>query len=59
MKYKIILVIFLILNCFSVLAEEIFFNSGDIKILQNGNLITAKNGKAEIPDDNIEIEGER
>ena len=42
-------------NCF---ADEIQFESPNIKVLENGKIINAFYGKAYIPSDQIEIEGD-
>ena len=38
-------------------AETIFFDSKNIKIEENGEMIYAKDGIAKIPSKNLEIEG--
>ncbi len=43
----------------NVLAETVFFDSKNIKIEQNGNMIFATKGKASIPAKNLEIEGDK
>tara|TARA_Y100001970_G_scaffold176114_1_gene214682 strand:- start:15758 stop:18175 length:2418 start_codon:yes stop_codon:yes gene_type:complete len=40
-------------------AETIFFDTKNIKIKEEGNLVFASNGTAEIPSQNITIEGDR
>ena len=59
-KFKIkILIIFLILLSTSIKAETILFDSKNIKIEQEGNMIFATKGTAKIPTKNLEIEGDK
>ncbi len=62
MKIKskiIILLFFLILTRTNLQAETVFFDSKNIKIEQEGNMIFATKGKAKIPSRNLEIEGDK
>ena len=52
----IIILIFLSSN---LKAETIFFDSKNIKIEDNGNMIFATKGKAKIPESNLIIEGDK
>ncbi len=52
----IVCLIFLITN---LQAETVFFDSKNIKIEQNGNMVFATNGIAKIPSKNLEIEGDK
>ena len=56
-KYKIYLfIIFSYLSCFStLLANDFNFNTSEIKITDNGNIINATNGEANSLDGNIKI----
>jgi len=59
-KFKIrILIIFLILLSTNIKAETIFFDSKNIKIEQEGNMLFATKGIAKIPSRNLEIEGDK
>ena len=61
MKIKIFLYIFLIsffLNK-SLHSEEILFDSDNLKIKEEGNMIFATKGLAKIPSRNLEIEGDK
>jgi len=62
MKIKIY-IYFLIINIFFLIsnlkAETIFFDSENIKIENEGNLIFATNGTAKIPSENIIIKGKK
>ena len=40
-------------------AETIFFDSKNIRVEQNGNLIFASNGVANIPLNNLKIKGDK
>tara|TARA_B100000965_G_scaffold398973_1_gene417994 strand:- start:3288 stop:5675 length:2388 start_codon:yes stop_codon:yes gene_type:complete len=61
MKIKIIIFIFFIFFIFhkNAFPEEIIFNSSNIKILEEGNIIKASNVEANIPNKKIEIEGDK
>lgn len=63
MKNKIKSYIIILLSIFSLnstlKAEIVFFNSENIQIEDEGNIIIAKNGKAKIPEQNMLIEGDR
>ena len=59
-KFKIkLLIIFLILLSTNIKAETILFDSKNIKIEQEGNMIFATKGIAKIPSKNLEIEGDK
>ena len=59
-KYIFILGLFLLVFQNSMIkADEIFFESKNIKIENDGNLILSKNGIAKIPSQNILIEGDQ
>ena len=59
-KFKIkVLIIFLILLSTNIKAETILFDSKNIKIEQEGNMIFATKGTAKIPSKNLEIEGDK
>ena len=59
-KFKIkVLIIFLILLSTNIKAETILFDSKNIKIEQEGNMIFATKGIAKIPSKNLEIEGDK
>tara|TARA_S200000501_G_scaffold378683_1_gene442775 strand:- start:2075 stop:4471 length:2397 start_codon:yes stop_codon:yes gene_type:complete len=55
---NIILVYFFLFNS-HLIAETIFFDSKNIKIEEDGNMVYATKGKARIPSKNIEIEGDK
>lgn len=61
MNFKILFYIFFIFALFqkSAFADEININSSKIKVLDEGNIISALNVKADIPDKKIEIEGDK
>jgi len=61
MKFKFLIYIILISTTFfkNGFAEEIQFNSSNIKVLDEGNIINALNVDVYIPKKKIEIEGER
>ena len=61
MKYKILLYIFFvfILCEKSTFSDEINFNSTNIKVLEDGNIISALNVEAYIPNKKIEIKGDK
>ena len=61
MKIRLILYIILCLFCLNktLYANEIFFDSKDLKIKQEGNMIFATNGFAKIPSKGIEVEGDK
>ena len=60
MNYKILLYIFFIFILLqkSSVTDEIKIDSSKIKVLEEGNIISALNVKADIPNKNIEIEGD-
>ncbi len=59
-KFKIIILFFfLILVSTNLQAETIFFDSKNIKIEQEGNMVFATKGVANIPSRNIKIEGDK
>tara|TARA_Y100000741_G_scaffold16863_1_gene12925 strand:+ start:1052 stop:3439 length:2388 start_codon:yes stop_codon:yes gene_type:complete len=60
MNFKILFYIFfvLVLIAKNTYADEININSSKIKVLDEGNIINALNVKADIPDKQIEIEGD-
>ncbi len=60
MNYKIIFCIFLIFVLLekNLISDEININSSNIKLLEEGNIITGLNVKANIPKKKIEIEGD-
>ena len=55
--YSILLVAIFINS--NLKADTIFFDSKNIKIEENGNMIFATKGKARIPNDNLIIEGDK
>ncbi len=62
MKVKLftkILIIFVMLNNSYLSAESIFFDTENIKIENNGNMIFATKGLAEIPTKKLKIEGDK
>jgi len=61
MKYKNLLFIFIIFGIFlkNSFSDEININSSNIKVLNEGNIIDALNVEANIPNEKIEIEGDR
>ena len=62
MKTNIIikaLLIYLIIVSSNIKAETILFDSKNIKIEQNGNMIFASKGVAKIPSKNLQIEGDK
>ena len=61
MKIKIILYIFLCLLFLDkkLYASQVFFDSENLKVEQEGNMIFATKGLAKIPAKNIEIEGDK
>ena len=61
MKFKILIYIFVIFIIFlqNTYSDEININSSNIKILEEGNIIDATNVDADIPNQKIEIEGDR
>ena len=62
MKTKTIIRILFVYLTFAITnlqAETIFFDSKNIKIEQNGNMIFATKGIARIPSQNLEIEGDK
>ena len=60
-RYKIYsFLVFIYLNTFSILAaSEFTFNTSEIEIIDNGNIIEAKNGEAISLDGNIKILAEK
>ena len=61
MNIKILYYIFFIFALFqeSAFSDEININSSKMKILEEGNIITGVNVKADIPNKKIEIEGDK
>ena len=61
MNYKILFYIFFVFIIFgkSTFSDEINFNSSNIKVLEKGNIVTALNVEAFIPNKKIEIEGDK
>ena len=61
MNFKILFYIFFIFALFqkSAFADEININSSKMKVLEEGNIITGLNVKADIPNKKIEIEGDK
>ncbi len=61
MKYKILFYIFFVFLIFekNTFSDEINFNSSNIKVLEKGNIVTALNVEAFIPNKNIKIEGDK
>ena len=61
MKNKFILYILLFLFCLNAksYSDEVFFDSENIKIEQEGNMIFATKGFAKIPSKNVQIEGDK
>ena len=61
MKIKLILYIFLCLLGFNLnsYAAEVFFDSDNLKIEEEGNMIFATKGFAKIPSQNLEIKGDK
>ena len=61
MNFKILFYIFFIFTLFqkSTFSDEININSSKIKVLDDGNIISALNVKADIPNKKIEIEGDK
>ena len=61
MNFKILFYIFFIFALFqkSAFADEINIISSKIKVLDEGNIISALNVKADIPNKKIEIEGDK
>ncbi len=61
MNFKILFYIFFIFVLFekSTFSNEININSSNIKVLEEGNIISALNVKADIPSKKIEIEGDK
>ena len=53
------LLLFLIIFCQNLNAETIFFDSENIRIEEDGNMIFATKGKANIPSSNLIIEGNK
>ncbi len=61
MNYKTLFYIFFVFIVFgkSVFSDEIKINSSKMKVLEEGNIISALNVKASIPNKKIEIEGDK
>ena len=61
MNFKILFYIFFVFVLFekSTYSDEIKINSSNIKVIDQGNIITALNIKADIPNKKIEIEGDK
>ena len=61
MNYKILFYILFVILLFerSTFSDEINFNSTDIKVLEKGNIVTALNVEAYIPNKKIKIEGDK
>jgi len=61
MKYKILFYIFFVFLIFekNTFSDEINFNSSNIKVLEKGNIVTALNVEAFIPNKKIKIEGDK
>ena len=61
MNFKILFYIFFVFVLFekSTFSDEIKINSSNIKVIDQGNIITALNIKADIPNKKIEIEGDK
>ena len=62
MKIKIVIKLIFFISIFvnsNLNAENIFFDSKNIKIEDNGNMIFATKGKAKIPSSNLIIEGDK
>ncbi len=61
MNFKILFYIFFVFVLFEKItfSDEININSSNIKVLKEGNIITALNVKADIPNKKIEIEGDK
>ena len=63
MKNKIttilLLSIFFFINFKEILAKEFIFNTESIEILNNGNIISAKNGVVKSLEDKIEINSKK
>ena len=55
-NFIIFILIFLSSN---LKAETVFFDSKNIKIEENGNMIFATKGQAKIPSSNLTIEGDK
>ncbi len=58
-KFIILIGIFLIFQNSLLKAQEIFFDSKNIQIQDEGNMILSKKGIAKIPSENILIEGDK
>ena len=58
-KYFIFTIIAYLFIASNLKANTIFFDSKNIKIEENGNMIFATNGKAIIPSNNLIIEGDK
>ena len=58
-KFYIFTILFIFLYNINLEADEILFDSGNLKIQNNGNTIYGKEIIAKIPSKNIEIEGDK
>ena len=61
MNFKILFYIFFIFFLFikNVISDEIKIDSSQIKVLEEGNIISSLNIKANIPNKKIDIEGDK
>ena len=55
---KIVIILFIFVNT-NLNAESVFFDSKNIKIEENGNMIFATSGTATIPSRDLKIEGNK
>ena len=58
-KFYFFIILFVFLNKIHLEADEILFDSSNLKIKDNGNTIYGKNVTAKIPSKKIEIEGDK
>ena len=58
-KFYFFIILFVFLNKINLEADEILFESGNIKIQNDGNIIYGKEVLAKIPSKKIEIEGDK
>ena len=58
-KIFINIIIFTLLINSNLNAQTVFFDSKNIKIEKNGNMVFASKGVAEIPSKNLKIEGDK
>ena len=58
-KFYIFTILFIFLYNINLEADEILFDSGNLKIQNNGNTIYGKEVIAKIPSKKIEIEGDK